>query len=461
MSRIFIAGLCPLPFENTPRNYGPGIRSWQFARGLAERGHDVRLIAMTIDGAYDGEPPSSGSRSGVEIRRVDHATLMDPRWMRREIQAFAPDALIGATIYGSYAIAQTGPELPFWADQFGHVMAEAQAKAALEQNNWPIPHFWPMAQTVGQHCDRLSTVSERQRYAAIGELGALGRLTAETSGYDFTVSIPCALAPERVASETPTDSPVLKGPLVPVDAFVVLWSGGYNVWSDVDTVFRAVETAMGRHAEVHFVSTGGGIDGHDLDTYSRFEAMVASSPHQDRYHLLGWVDGDLVPRIVAESDLGVLAERPIYEGLLGSKNRVIEWMASGLLVAYNQHGDLGDLLSDEELGVTFPVGSHAELASALCRIAEAPETFEATVSRARKYAESKFTFEITTQDLCNWAQNPHRAPDRLDRVRAGTVVPTLRDGLKNAAESSELAKSRLARRLWRHAYRAKRALGGG
>ena len=32
MSRLLVYGVAPLPFENTKKNYGPGIRSWQFAR---------------------------------------------------------------------------------------------------------------------------------------------------------------------------------------------------------------------------------------------------------------------------------------------------------------------------------------------------------------------------------------------------------------------------------------------
>ena len=53
MSRILLFGLSPLPFENERRMYGPGIRTWQFAKPLVDDGHDVRLITMQIGGAYE------------------------------------------------------------------------------------------------------------------------------------------------------------------------------------------------------------------------------------------------------------------------------------------------------------------------------------------------------------------------------------------------------------------------
>ena len=39
MSKVLVCGMCPLPWENTEKNYGPGIRTWQFAWSLANAGH--------------------------------------------------------------------------------------------------------------------------------------------------------------------------------------------------------------------------------------------------------------------------------------------------------------------------------------------------------------------------------------------------------------------------------------
>jgi GT2 family glycosyltransferase len=417
--RILVCGVCPLPFEDTHQSYGTGIRTWQFAQGLARAGHRVRLVAMVVESAYRGERPRRNEvRDGVEIERYSQLEFMAPEAIRRVISEHRADAVVGASIYGSYALTRAQPALPFWADQFGHVMAEAQAKAQREDDNWPIAHFWNMASAVGQRADMLSTVSERQRYAAIGELGALGRLTNEASGYDFTAVVPCAVIDE----ERSEHAPVMRGVSTPADAFIVLWSGGYNVWCDVETIFRALEMAMARCPSVHFVSTGGAIPGQDEDTYECFAARTRESPYKDRYHLEGWVVASLVPAYTAEADLGVIADLPIYEGLLGSKNRIVQWMSAGLPVAYNRVGDIGDLLAERQLGLTFEEGDPEALARQIIWATENREPLAEIARRAQQVADRELSIEATTRPLTRWARDPRHAPGfSSPSVRAGRL----------------------------------------
>jgi glycosyltransferase involved in cell wall biosynthesis len=406
-NRILLAGLCPLPFENTSQNYGPGIRTWQFASGLRAAGHRVRLLSMVIPGVYEeGELRTEELRDGIEIRRLPGDRFSDGATVSAEIEGFAPSALVGATVYGSLALARAAGELPLWGDQFGHVMAEAQAKASLEESNWPLPRWWRMIQPVMSRVDKVSVVSERQRYAAIGELGALGRLSAQTCGYEFTSVVPCGLSPREE-----TIRPVLRGVRIPAEAFIVLWSGSFNVWSDVETLFNGMTAAMESDQRIRFVSTGGAIAGHDAETYARFRRLVAGSDLRDRFHLEGWVKRELVPSYLAEADLGVLTDLPMYEGMLGSKNRIVEWMAVGLPAAYNRLGDLGELLERRGLGLVFPLGDAEALASRIVWAAGHPRELAEMAGRARTTSRRDFSYEATTRELAAWAADPRRAPD--------------------------------------------------
>lgn len=410
MSRILICGICPLPVENTHRNYGPGMRSWQFARALTLQGHAVKLVAMRTPGAYDDREPAAEERiDGFEVERLAEARFFDRGEIEARIEAFRPDALVGATIYGSRALASCRSNLPFWADQFGHVMAEAQARAALDGDDLVLGFFWSMVQEVGRRADRLSTVSRRQRYAAIGELGALGRLNAASCGRDLVSVVPCAVVPGAPAA---AGASAFRGTKVPAGAFVALWSGSYNVWSDVETLFAGLEAAMASDLRIHFVSTGGAIEGHDVLTYPRLAERVARSPHRERFHLDGWVANELLPAYVAEADVGVLSERPIYEGVLGSKNRIVQWLAAGLPVVSNRVGDLGDDLEEHAAGLTFPAGDAEALARHLLWAASHPEELRAMAERGRSLAHARFSIEETTRDLAAWAAAPERAPDR-------------------------------------------------
>lgn len=422
MSRLLIYGIAPLPFENTQKNYGPGIRSWQFARALADAGHEVLLVAVILDDAYVTPPVGHETVDGVRIERVTKSQFVDPVRFRRSVAEFSPDGVVGATIYGSYALSVAQPEAPFWADQFGHVMAEAQAKSALDGNDNVVPFFWQLLEPVLCRADRISVVSECQRWAAVGELGAIGRLNFRTIGYDFTGVVPCALLPP--CSHTATPPPHRRSGAD--EPLRVLWSGSYNTWSDVPTLVAGLERAMARHPGIRFVSTGGEVPGHDEATYRGLVERAAASRFADRFDLHGWLLADKLPAIVADCDLGVLTEKPIYEGMLGSKNRIVQWMSSGLAVAYNRIGDLGELLERDRLGLTFPVGDADALADRLCWAAENPQQLSLMADRARAYALEHLTFSATTRELVAWAACPAYAPDAgwkpISRFRGDVAI---------------------------------------
>jgi glycosyltransferase involved in cell wall biosynthesis len=417
------------------------------AWSLARDGHEVRLLAMRIPDAYRaGEGEASEVREGVLVERMTDGELLHSERVREALESWRPDAVVGATIYGSYALARWRPEVPFWADQFGHVMAEAQAKAALDGSDRVLSYFWGMLQPVLTWADKISVVSERQRYAAIGELGAVGRLTSETCGYEFTCVIPCAqipLSPDPVTPAAPAQR-IARGTKIPEDAFVVLWSGSYNVWSDVRTLFAGLEAAMRRDPRIHFLSTGGEIPGHDEKTYRDLAGLIAASPLRDRFHLEGWVPAEHVLAYWSDADLGVLTERTMYEGVLGSKNRIVQWMGFGLPVAYNRVGDLGDALAERGLGLTFPVGDADTLAERMLWAAQHRAELREMCGKARRYVEEELSFAATTAELRAWAAHPVGAPDTghkgcalspadhtttLQKIAAATVqvMPSVRE----------------------------------
>ena len=107
MTKVLVCGLCPLPFENTLRSFGPGIRTWQLARGLAAAGHRVHVLAMKIPAGYEATTAMRReNRDGVTIERLADEQLFDARWLGARIDELQPEALVGATVYGSHALAR-------------------------------------------------------------------------------------------------------------------------------------------------------------------------------------------------------------------------------------------------------------------------------------------------------------------------------------------------------------------
>jgi len=97
--------------------------------------------------------------------------------------------------------------------------------------------------TLVENGDVFSVVSGRQHDAALGQLGLLGRLNRRTAGHEMVHVIPCGI---DGGSNPPDDSDSSDpGPAtLPFDAFVVLWSGGFNTWCDVPTLASGIEAAM-------------------------------------------------------------------------------------------------------------------------------------------------------------------------------------------------------------------------
>lgn len=415
--KILVCGLCPLPFENTRTSFGPGVRSWQFAAPLRRAGHDVLMVARRIPGTYDAGLPDEQryDHDGVHIVSVawDHAESLE--LLRREHDDFQPDALVGATIYGSFDACRLDVEAPVWADQFGHVMAEAQAKAYVAESNRYLRTFWRMEREVIVRGDVFSAVSRHQQFATIGELGAVGRLTKETLGYRFVRCIPCGLDPEPLRH----GRTVLRGERVPDDAFVVLWSGSYNTWTDVDTLFDALEGAMEANPEVWFVSTGGAVEGHDEVNYPRFCRRIETSRFRDRFVLQGWLPKHEATDHYFEADVGINIDKYMYEGLLGSKNRVLDWMRAGLPALIGDLPELAAEVDERGMGFVFPLGDAPALTAAILELAADREKVREAGRRAREYGATHLTFDQTARPLVTWASDPRPAPDRMHRPDPG------------------------------------------
>ena len=230
--------------------------------------------------------------------------------------------------------------------------------------------------------DAFSTVSDAQRWALIGELGLAGRLNSLTNGVDLVHTIPCGAEEDDYRHE----ERVLRGIDVDDDDFVVLWSGGFNTWTDVDTMFGALSVAMDRDPSIRFVATGGQIDGHDELTYPRFVDLIESSPHRDRFTLKGWIPRELVPNYYFEADVGINCEKDIYEVRLGSKHRILDWSRAALPVVTTRVTELSEAVEAD--GVGF-VGR-----------------------RFRRAMRRRYGFEVSTEALRRWAASPAAAPDR-------------------------------------------------
>lgn len=455
--RVLMFGFSPLPVENL-RMTGPSLRTWHFLNVVLASGHEVCLVGYRPhSGVYPSDLPDivSQRKGDLLYHNLANRAWFSPKAVRPLVDQWRGDCVVGVTTAGAAAAADYADSLPLWADLYGSIMAEAQVKALVYGDDSYLAHFWEMERKVLERADLISAVSERQKWAVVGELGMWGRLNQWTSGYDFVKVIP-------VASETTPyarRAPFVRGKWVDENAFIVLYTGGYNTWTDVETLFKALECVMAVRPEVVFVSTGGQIEGHDDMTYARFQSMIRQSAFRDRYKLLGWLSSEALQSCYLESNVGVITDRASYEALLGSRTRVLDWMRAGLPCILSSLTELAQAVVEADAGMAYPPANVDELAHCLLRCAEQRSATAAMGQRARQLLLERYSFEMTTQALQAWVGQPTHAPDYGRNVQK-LVAPHRAgggQGLKSLAQTGFLLG--LSMRLWPIFVSATNALG--
>lgn len=410
--KALVLGNAPLPFENQKRLYGFNIRTWNTVKPLWKDGHEVILIGLRTKGAYQNEetlPKIIKSRQmGFTYYALDESLFRNNRFLQRIYDEFQPDCIIGVnTLPASKAVALKTNK-PIWADLNGFIMAEAQAKAHVYDDNTYLNDFWQYEKIVLKRADIFSVVSLPQKFALIGELAVSGRLNKYTFGYEFVYHIPNSIDDIEYQHKRKA----IREICVDNYDFVILWSGSYNTWTDINTLFMAVETAMDKNPKIKFVSIGGPVIGHDEKTYYKFLDKVRLSKFSNRFIFNEWVPTEDIPNYYFESNVGINIDKFNYETLLGARTRIVDMLKAGLPVLTSLGTEISYLIEKEKLGFVYPLGDAEELARTILFLVENRELLREYGQRGKEYVFKNLTSDEVTTSLREWVKNPRPAPDR-------------------------------------------------
>jgi glycosyltransferase involved in cell wall biosynthesis len=407
MSRIMVLGYeLPALAEGAveARNY----RTWQFVEPLLSDGHQVCLVVShqtdRFNVAHSLNP------------RLSYHRLAMRRWgwpgrLSHLCNQFKPDGILAVMFYNCLRVTRLATDRPIWMDIYGDKLAETQIAEYTQQSNRGRRNLFRYLQIVLRQGDVYSTCGTPQKYALVGQLGMVSRLNRRNLGYEFVHSVlPGAPACPKNAHGGPT----LRGDLVPTDAFVVLWCGGYNVWTDVDTLFQALDEAMNHDPHIVFVSVGGGVKLAQNNAYGRFLSMIETSVHRHRFHMLGWRPVQEIPAYYCCADVGINLDALHYETLLGTRTRLVEMMGYGLPVITSLGCELSTIIRDQRLGLTFPIGDAAAFCDRILKLARDPGQRQTLAERAHSFATQQLSFVETTRPFREWAHQPYHAPDRAN-----------------------------------------------
>ena len=460
MAKIVVFGHGPMRWESSTRLFALALRTWHFANTLAREGHEV-LLSSIRGHALEGWPADKITRSRrgrVTVWSIsEHICHEKPEWLSRRIAEHRPDCIVGVNRDPAAVAVNFAERLPFWADINGDPMAEAQVKASSVGGDWEIGEWYRKLVPVLLRADHFSTCSDAQKSALVGQLGMLGRLTAKNDGYDFVSAIGNSIDDEELESL----GRIERRPRKPGEPFVLLWSGGYNTWTDPDVLFETLELAMAEAEHLRFVSTGGGIAGHHLDAYARFEERIRRSHFRDRFELAGWVQTAELPAYYAGAHAAILVDRPGYEGMLGARTRALDWLAAGLPIVCTRLSEISIELERRGVALTAPCDDPEALKDAIIALYDDPNDARERGIRGRMFAHAELRAGLQLAPVAEWAAAPARAPDGENRValdwRPGTLASLrrqanlLRSHLREQGPRATIADvGRFALRRLRH-----------
>lgn len=400
MARVTVLGIGPLEFEGPNLYTGSANRVWQLAKPLFDCGHKLTLVCMRATGSGAETPTCEKQRIHERITYIpldEVGQFDDDEVLQKVVDSTWPDVIVAANVYPAARAAVLKRKIPLWVDLNGYTMGEAQCKAYREQEDGYVVHFYDILRQALSRGDAYSVCSNRYREGAIGELTMLGRDVPPEDVYVIhEAKEPPVQDQERIRE--------FRRKVAADDEFVVLWSGGYNTWADVVTMFEALEFAMRENLKIRFLSTGGAIPGHDEKTYPAFLERIEASPYKERFTLLGWIAMADAQIAFHAADAGINVDRDCYETLLGARNRITEMLATGLVPVTTLGSEITEIVEREGLGWVTPTGDAEALGKAILEAAADPEERTRRSQKAKAFAQEHYTYEACARELVFWVQ---------------------------------------------------------
>jgi glycosyltransferase involved in cell wall biosynthesis len=430
--KIQIFGSGPMPCETDFSVMAPGARTWQILQTVVNALSNARQNAsVTVFGLEAQtrskrtvEVPISADRNSSNFSIVYYPLgIEDFRKLSESKNSMIgepPELVIGCASLqpcSTASLIARQANAPFWADVFGDPFAELQSKAQIEADQREAVEqlysfAWQLYLPVLLTADHFSTLSGRQRFALIGQLGAAGRLNRHTTGQDIVTNIAYGIFPADVP----------KIPAPPAEGrFTALWSGSFNTWMDVDTLVRGIQLSVKQNPSIKIIVAGGKIDGYNERPYGEFVKAVNEAQLMMNVELIGWQSLARMRDLYSSCHCGISIDRYTYEAVLGSRTRILNFLAAGRPVLSTNETELVDDLVEQGFVIPFGTGDPESMAEALVKASQRKEELLKVGDEAREYVTARYHGEIVGNKLARWVVAPIRAGDRNPGAEAGPL----------------------------------------
>lgn len=430
---VIVFGNGPLPIEPDFPVLAPGSRTWQIVRAVADgiaatgSNEEIHVVGLDETPRSAGSPslkftlPCSSGTINAEYTpmRYEDFKLVAANAANDVIATRSPiRAVVGtASIQPCSTAAEfaASRNLPLWIDIFGDPLCEIQSQAEIMPSEDAsayqarLIHVWKLLTGSLIHGDQFSALSQRQRYALLGQLGCAGRLNQATAEQPIAHAIPYAIYEDDLAPPPPTSDAKRTD-----DAFTVLWCGSFNTWMDVPALTSGLTEALKNHHSMRLIVVGGQIPGYNEVSYHEFVQGIKEAGVEGLVTLMDWQPLTKLSAIYASCDVGISIDRVTYEAELGSRTRLVNFLAAGLPVISTVVTELSEQLQRDSYLHPFNLNDPASLTEALLQCASNRDSLRDIALRSRAYVLERFNGKTANRALTRWIQNPLQSNDKLN-----------------------------------------------
>jgi glycosyltransferase involved in cell wall biosynthesis len=439
---VIIFGNGPMPNEPEFAVTAPGSRTWQIVRtvaeGLSSSGaltEDIVVLSLdevprpsTTGSAIVTEVTASGRKIPVEYRPLPYEQFKQLGVERSPAIDLPPSirAVIGTGSVQPYSTAAGFARLrslPLWIDVFGDPICETQSQLELTTAADPsaadtrLVHVWKLMLDALLDGDQFYALSRRQRHALQGQLGCAGRLNQFTSSASIAHYLPYAVFEDDT---TLTEST----PPSPGDHYTIMWCGSFNTWMDVPTLTRGITDALKGDPNLRLLVVGGKIASYNEISYGQFLEGIKSAGVEGAVTLMDWQPLASMQQLYTRCDLGISIDRYTYEAELGSRTRLVNFLAAGIPVASTVVTELSEELQAAEMLMPFEMGNADSLTRTLLSAAAGNPVARNKGANCRNYILQHFNGRNWGEELRKWLAYPTKAPDLIADLSQNTNALT-------------------------------------
>jgi len=395
MSNILVFSPSPVPVKGK-LVAGPGIRSWEIARGLQKYGHKVTLaIPENVQGIETDVPLVRWTENNLKSISSGYDCIILPQ---------------GHPVLSRQYVKCVDKNIPTVIDVYTPNFVESlnifePNVSGLRMFASYQDHIIPLL----KRGDYFICSSEKQRLYYLGVLSALGRINPLTYGNEMIGIVPFGV-PEGKPIH---DKNVLKGKMVDKNDFVILWFGGIYPWYDAVILIRALKILTDKMKNIKLVFLGATHPTEiiPLKSYQNTVNEIKRLKLTDYVIFVDWQPYEERANWYFESDVVICTYMHTLETELSYRTRVIDYIWGGLPVITSGGDEVSNLLNENMCGEIVEPGNSDMLAKTI---------LDLTIDRARldnmrnnqAALAKRLSWSYVLKPLHDFCINPRLSQDR-------------------------------------------------